>query len=67
MAISNRHLKILYFESDRSAVGRLRRRAFGGKKEPKTFFYVQKNKNLTRKGGGVWSRIGHTFDAAFFF
>ena len=35
MAISNRGLKIRDFESDRSAVGRLRR-----KKRPKSAFYV---------------------------
>ena len=29
MLISNLHLKIRDFDSDRSAVGRLRRRAFG--------------------------------------
>ena len=37
------------FESDRFAVGRLRRRAFGGKKVPKTVFYVQKTKKRSQK------------------
>ena len=42
MVISNRHLEIRGSESDRSAVGRLRRRAFGGKsdkKVPSMFFF----------------------------
>ena len=41
------------FEPDRSAVGRLRRRAFSGKKGPKPVFYVQKkgqkNENKRRQ------------------
>ena len=44
MAISKRHLKIDNFESDRSAVDRLRRRAFGGSHQngpcPKIVFFL---------------------------